>query len=84
MPSIPATYEAHDLLISFNRQPGPSKVQEPKGHELCGSPSTTSQRYNPRPQPYKLPLALTKPNSPSNGPCHEASSAHAELTLDPC
>ncbi|KAM1225199.1 hypothetical protein ACFX2G_044944 [Malus domestica] len=27
-------------LFSLNRQPGPSQVQEPKGHEPCGSPNT--------------------------------------------
>ncbi|KAM0965821.1 hypothetical protein FF1_021774 [Malus domestica] len=63
MPSIPATYEAHDLFISFSRQFGPSKVQEPKGHESCGSPSIAPQRHNPRPQPHKLPLVLAKLSS---------------------
>ncbi|KAM1469437.1 hypothetical protein EV2_041226 [Malus domestica] len=84
MPSIPATHEAHDLLISSSHQPSPSKVQEPKGHEPCGSPSTAPQRHNPRPQLHKLPLALAKPNSPSSGPCHDASLAHVEPTSGPC
>ncbi|KAM1209699.1 hypothetical protein EV1_015265 [Malus domestica] len=84
MPIIPATHEAHDLLISFSRQPSPSKVQEPKGHESCGSPSIAPQRHNPQPRPHKLPLALAKPNSPSNGPYHDASSAHAKPTPGPC
>ncbi|KAM2594213.1 hypothetical protein TB1_043270 [Malus domestica] len=73
MPSIPAAHEAHDLLISLSRQPGPSKVQEPKGHEPCDSPSTAPQCHNPGPQLHKLPLALAKSNSPSSGPCHDAS-----------
>ncbi|KAM1453101.1 hypothetical protein ACFXTO_002753 [Malus domestica] len=84
MPNIPATHEARDLLIFFSRQPGPSKVKEPKGHESCGSLSTTPQHHNPRPRPHKLPLALAKPNSPSSGPCHDALSTHAEPTPGPC
>ncbi|KAM1211087.1 hypothetical protein ACFX2G_002869 [Malus domestica] len=84
MPNILATHEARDLLISFSRQPGPSKVKEPKGYESCGSPSIAPQHHNPRPRPHKLPLALAKPNSPSNGPYHDASSAHAELTPGLC
>ncbi|KAM2265177.1 hypothetical protein ACFXTI_041263 [Malus domestica] len=78
MPNIPTTHEAYDLLISFSRQPGPSKVKEPKGHKPCGSPSTAPQRHNPQPRPHKLPLALAKPNSPSSGFCHDASSVYAE------
>ncbi|KAM1397326.1 hypothetical protein ACFX2I_014922 [Malus domestica] len=83
MPSIPAAHEARNLLISLNRQPGPCQVQEPKGHEPCGSPSTTPQRLNPRPQPHKLPLALAEPSSPSSGPYHNTSLAHAKPTIGP-
>ncbi|KAM1178121.1 hypothetical protein ACFX2G_017890 [Malus domestica] len=64
IPNIPATHEAHNLLIFLNHQPGPSQVQEPKGHEPCGSPSTAPQRHNPRPQPHKLPLAQAKLSLP--------------------
>ncbi|KAM2000495.1 hypothetical protein ACFX16_007791 [Malus domestica] len=84
MPSIPAAYEAHDLHISLNHRSGPRQVQEPKGHKPCGSPSTVFQYLNLRPQSRKLPLALAKPSSSSNGPCHNTSSAHAELTLGLC
>ncbi|TQD78109.1 hypothetical protein C1H46_036339 [Malus baccata] len=84
IPSIPAAHEAHNLLISLNRQPGPSQVQEPKEHEPCGSPSTAPQRHNLRTQPHKLPLAQAKPSCPSSGPCHDISPAHAELTPGPC
>ncbi|KAM1134973.1 hypothetical protein ACFX15_043314 [Malus domestica] len=68
MPSILAIHEAHDLFISFSRQPGPSKVQEPKGHEPCGSPSIASQHHNPQPRSHKLPLALTKPTAQAVAP----------------
>jgi mediator of replication checkpoint protein 1 len=63
MPNIPAAHETRNLLISLNRQLGPSQVQEPKGHEPYGSPSTASQRHNPRPQLHKLPLVLAKSSS---------------------
>ena len=63
MPNIPAAHETRNLLISLNRQPGPSQVQEPKGHEPCGSPSTAPQCHNPRSQPHKLPLVLAKLSS---------------------
>ena len=84
MPSIPAAHEARDLFISLNRQLGPRQVQEPKGYEPCGYPSTAPQRLSSRPQPLKLPLALAKPSNPSSGPCHNTSSAHAEPTPGPC
>ncbi|KAM1716548.1 hypothetical protein ACFX11_024504 [Malus domestica] len=63
MPNIPAARETRNLLISLNRQPGPSQVQEPKGHEPCDSPNTAPQRHNPRPQLHKLPLVLAKSSS---------------------
>ncbi|KAM1701549.1 hypothetical protein ACFXTN_024807 [Malus domestica] len=83
MPNIPAAHETRNLLISLNRQPGPSQVQEPKGHEPCGSPSTAPQRHNHRPQLHKLPLAQAKPIYPSSGPCHDISSTHAKPTPGP-
>ncbi|KAM1290995.1 hypothetical protein PS2_017845 [Malus domestica] len=83
-PNIPGAHQTHNLLISLNRQPGPSQVQEPKGHEPCGSPSTAPQCHNPRPQPHKLSLAQAKPSCPSSGPCHDISTAHAEPTSGPC
>ncbi|KAM1985729.1 hypothetical protein ACFX15_033196 [Malus domestica] len=84
MPNISAAHETRNLLISLNRQPGPSHVQEPKGHKPCGSPSTAPQRHNPRPQLHKLPLAQAKPSYPSSGPCHDISSTHAEPAPGPC
>ncbi|KAM2191801.1 hypothetical protein ACFX1Q_027557 [Malus domestica] len=84
MPNIPAARETRNLLISLNRQPGPSQVQEPKGHEPCGSPRTAPQRHNPRPQLHKLPLAQAKPIYPSSGPCHDISLTHAKPTPGPC
>ncbi|KAM2889517.1 hypothetical protein FF1_013120 [Malus domestica] len=78
MPSIPAAHEARDLLISLNRRPSPSQVQEPKGHEPCGSPSTAPMRLNLRPQPHKFPLVLAKPSNASSGPFHNTLSAYVE------
>ncbi|KAM1253847.1 hypothetical protein TB2_041816 [Malus domestica] len=34
-----------------------------KGHEPCNSPNNMAQRYNPWPQPHKLPLVLAKSSS---------------------
>ncbi|KAM1664581.1 hypothetical protein TB2_043862 [Malus domestica] len=47
---IPAANEARNLLISLNHRLGPCQVQEPKGHEPCGSLITAPQRLNLRPQ----------------------------------
>ena len=49
--------------LFLNRQLGPCQVQEPKGYEPCGYPSTTPQRLSSVPQPHKLPMALTKLSS---------------------
>ncbi|KAM1624002.1 hypothetical protein PS1_022396 [Malus domestica] len=83
MPSNLAAHKARDLFIFLNCRSGPHHDQESKGHEPCGSPSTAPQHLNPWPQPHKLPLALAKSNSPSNGHCHNTALAHAEPTPGP-
>ncbi|KAM2059156.1 hypothetical protein ACFX16_031653 [Malus domestica] len=64
MPNIPAAHETRNLLISLNRQPGPSQVQEPKGHEPCGSPSTAPQRHNLRPLAAQAALGSSQAKLP--------------------